>query len=330
MYTRQLVDGLSKTQDNNQYVQVKTPAELSTLKPDIIHYPFFDLFFNTLPKRQNIPIIVTVHDVTPLVLPELFPSGIRGKLKLFFQKRNLQHVDKIITDSHCSKKDICKFMNIHSDKIETVYLAADPLYRREENVQKLEEVKTKYSLPEKYIVKVGDINRHKNFSNLLKAMTQIDPDIHLILVGKALSSDAPQIPELVEIINEINHLELKQRVHRLGFIPSEDMPSIYTLSRATVLNSFYEGFGLPALESMMCKTPVIAANAGSIPEIVGNTGILMDPHSVTETSQAIEKVFSLNHEEYQTMCNNSYEQSKNFSLEKMVGQTIKIYESLKT
>ncbi len=329
MYTKQLLEGLSNIKDNNEYLQVKSAQELQKLHPDLIHYPFFDLFFRSLPEKQNIPVVVTVHDVTPLVLPELFPPGLKGKIKLYFQKKNLQKVDKIITDSECSKRDIVRYLNIPIEKIETVYLAADQIYKREENKDKRESIKNKYNLPEKYVLKVGDINKHKNFHTLFDAMTRTAPDIHLVLVGKALDKNAPRIPELLQIEDDIQNFSLQKRVHRLGFVPTDEMPALYTLAKATVLNSLYEGFGLPALESMMCMTPVIAADAGSIPEIVGTSGMLINPRDADNTASAIDHVFSLDADIYASLQNKSYEQSTKFSLKKMTQETIDVYESLK-
>ncbi len=329
-YTKLLLEGLNKFKDHNEYIQTKNESSLHELQPDIIHYPFFDLFFRTLPAPDKIPVVVTVHDVTPLVLPHLFPSGIRGKLNLYLQKKNLRKAAKIITDSQCSRKDISKYLGIPLEKIETVYLACDSIYKREENAAALEEIKKKYQLPQKYIIRVGDINKHKNFKALFDALTRTPPDIHLVLVGKALSSDAPLIPELKEILEDVKVLSLANRVHRLGFVPTEDMPGLYTLARATMHNSLYEGFGLTALESMSCKTPVIMANTGSQPEIAGSAGIQVDPNDINETARAIEKIFSLSDENYKLLQTKSYEQSQKFSLQKMTRETIDVYESLQT
>ncbi len=328
MYTRQLVEGLKNLHDGNEYLQVKNESELNKISPDIIHYPFFDLFFRTLPERKNTPVVVTVHDVTPLVLPKLFPPGVKGKIKLHFQKRNLKKVDKIITDSECSKNDISKHLGILKEKIETVYLACDPVYHREKNADKLQEIKKKYNLPEKYIIRVGDINKHKNFHALFDALTRTNPEFHLVLVGRALDQSAPLIPELQEIVEDIQNFSLGKRVHRLGFVPTEDMSSLYTLARATMHNSLYEGFGLTALESMSCGTPVIAGNTGSQPEIVGNSGILVNPYDINETAEAIEKMFELDLAAYKALQEKSLEQSKKFSLVKMTQETVSVYESL--
>jgi glycosyltransferase involved in cell wall biosynthesis len=330
MATRQLVEGLQTHQDNNEYFLIKDPAELEKINPDLIHYPFFDLFFKTLPPRGKIPVVVTVHDVTPLVLPDLFPKGIKGWLKLQSQKRNLQKVDKIVTDSLCSKRDIARHLTIPDDKIEVVYLACDPIYKRVEDAQMLQTIKQKYTLPDNYLIKVGDINPHKNFHTLFDALART-PDVHLVLVGKALdATTAPMIPELKEIMLGIKYFSLEKRVHILGFVPTEDMPSLYTLARATVQNSLYEGFGLPALESMACGTPVISADSGSLPEIVGHTGILIDPRDVRQTVRAIDTIMQTDREGYATLQQKALEQSKKFSIKKMIDEMVFVYESLQT
>jgi glycosyltransferase involved in cell wall biosynthesis len=326
-YTKRLIDGLKARSDGNEYILTKSSQEIETSKPDLIHYPFFDLFILTLPPRKNTPVVVTIHDVIPLVLPDMFPPGIKGKLKFQFQKNRISKVDKIITDSICSKKDITEKLGISDEKIEVVYLACDEKYQRVTDTKKLEEVKKKYDLPDKYILRVGDINKHKNFSILFDALTR-SSDIHLVLVGKALSPDAPLIPELKEIRESIQVFSLQKRVHTIGFVPDEDIASIYTLAHGSIHNSLYEGFGLPALESMSCKTPVITSETGSLPEISGSAGIMINPYDVLDTSKAIQKLWGMDPQKYSELQEKCYQQSRKFSLKKMVDETVFVYESI--
>jgi glycosyltransferase involved in cell wall biosynthesis len=327
-YTKLLVEELQTRDDGNEYVLIKDPSELLKAQPDLIHYPFFDLFFPTAPTRQQTPIIVTLHDVTPLVLPELFPTGLKGWWNLRRQISKLNKVDFILTDSQSSKKDIIKLCKADPKKIDAIYLACDPSYHQETNQQKRTEIKQKYNLPDKYITKVGDINRHKNFRVLFDALTRI-PDVHLVLPGKALAPDAPLIAELKEINEDIHAFGLEKRVHRLGFVPTEDMSALYGLARCTIQNSLYEGFGLPALESMTCGTPVIVGNTGSQPEIVGSAGIQINPQDVVQTANEIEKMFQLESSQYSQLQQRSLEQAKKFSVKKMTDETISIYERFK-
>lgn len=327
-YTKLLVEALQKRHDGNEYLLIQEKSQLQTLEPDLIHYPYFDLFFPTAPQRNTVPVVVTLHDVTPLVLPKLFPKGMRGWLRLQSQLQKLHKLDAVITDSHASKTDIEKYCGVPTEKIHTVYLACDPSYKPETDTNKLAVIKQKYNLPEKYIMKVGDINKHKNFPILFQALSQL-PDIHLVLPGKALAQDAPLINELQEINQLIEHYKLHSRVHRLGFVPTEDMNGLYSLARCTIQNSLYEGFGLPALESMTCGTPVIAGNTGSQPEVVNDAGILINPYNGDETIKAIEHMFELTDQEFNTLKQQSLQRAQDFSVEKMATETVAVYERFK-
>jgi glycosyltransferase involved in cell wall biosynthesis len=268
--------------------------------------------------------------VTPLVLPELFPKGIKGSINLYLQKQKIKKADKIITDSICSKNDISHYLEIPEEKIEVVYLACDETYKKVIDGFELERVKKKYNLPQKFLLKVGDINKHKNFKILFDSLSRLPEDVHLALVGKALAPTAPQIPELKEIREDIQNFSLQKRVHILGFVPDEDIAAVFSLAYVTIQNSLYEGFGLPALESMACGTPVISSETGSLPEIVGSAGIMINPYDVLETTNTIDKVWNYDDKKYAEAEERSQLQSRKFSLSKMVNETVAVYESIKT
>lgn len=327
-YTKRLIDGLKARNDSNKYIFTKDKSELQQENPDLIHYPFFDLFFLTLPPRKKTPIVVTVHDVTPLVLAKLFPPGVRGNLRFHLQKNRLKSADMIVTDSICSKNDIMSHLDIPEHKIEVVYLACDEKFKPVTDVSELKRVKDKYNLPDTFFLRVGDINKHKNFGVLFDAFSRIS-DAHLVLVGKALAEDAPLIPELKEIHEQIQAFSLQKKIITLGFVPDEDIAALYSLARGTIQNSLYEGFGLTALESLSCGTPVIAGDTGSQPEIVGNAGILINPYDVLETSKAIEQLAKMNQEKFNELKEKGITQSKKFSLKKMIDETVSVYESIK-
>lgn len=330
-YTKRLVYALQTYAPQHEYHLISNPTQLTTLQPDLIHYPYFDPFFLTLPRRQTTPIVVTVHDCIMLAFPQYFPKGIKGWLKLQLQTWNLQHTDAVITDSHNSKIEIQKYYRIQQSQIHVAHLAVEDYFQTVEDPAIQESAKNKYHLPDQFLIKVGDINLTKNFSVTLQALSQV-PDAHLVLVGKALIADQenqPIIPELQSIIDQIQQLKLQDRVHRIGFVPDADMPVLYTLARATLQNSLYEGFGLPALESLACATPVISANTSSLPEIVGEgTGLLVDPTSIEQTAHAIQEILAMPPAEYRQLSQNALTQSKNFSLEKLAHDTVRVYESI--
>src|SRR3990167_1526686 len=154
---------------------------------DLVHYPYFDLYFKTLPLKAEKPRIVTIHDVIPLVFPEHYPIGIRGRVNLFFQKIALKNVDAVICDSRTSKEDIANKLSFPKNKIHIVYLAVSSSFKKIDDQKFLNEVSNKYKLPKDFALYVGDVNWHKNFENMLKA-TKIS-NIDLVMVGKALADD---------------------------------------------------------------------------------------------------------------------------------------------
>lgn len=328
-YTKRLIHALKTYAPQHEYHFVESAAEIDALNPDLIHYPYFDPFFLTLPNQSK-PTVVTVHDCIMLAFPQYFPKGIKGWLKLQLQTWRLQHVDAVITDSHYSKQDIQKYYRIPPHRIYVAHLAVEEYFHRIEDQSILDAVKNRYNLPEQFFLKVGDINPTKNFSTTLQAIAQV-PDAHLVLVGKALLADQenkPIIPELQTILDTIKQYHLEQRVHRIGFVPDKDMPALFTLAKALLQNSLYEGFGLPALESISCGTPVVSANVSSLPEIVGDSGIQIDPTSIEQTINAMQNILTLDPVEYLQLSKQSLVQSKNFSLEKLAHDTVKVYEEI--
>src|SRR3990167_10413359 len=154
---------------------------------DLVHYPYFDLYFKTLPVKAHKPRIVTIHDVIPLVFPQHYPAGIRGRINFFLQKIALKNVDAVICDSKTSKEDIASKLPVPKSKIHVVYLAASSSFKKIDDQKFLNEVSSKYKLPKKFVLYVGDVNWHKNIENILKAVKIAGCD--LVMVGKALADD---------------------------------------------------------------------------------------------------------------------------------------------
>lgn len=168
-YTRFLLAAL---QAQATKLDLEILTEKPEIEPDVIHYPFFDLFFATLPLPKKVPVVVTVHDVIPLVFPQEYRPGVKGTVRFWQQRSRLQKVSAIVTDSECSRQDIEKHLNISQEKIWAVPLAANPeLTSVSEYLQRkhAEEV----GAPDDYIVYIGDINYNKNLPTLLLALTQL-------------------------------------------------------------------------------------------------------------------------------------------------------------
>src|SRR5260221_1645583 len=162
---------------------------------ELIHYPFFDLFFHTLPLSKKTKTVVTIHDVIPLIFPVHYKPGIRGSISLLVQKLSLRSVSAIIADSSCSARDICEHLRIASDKITAIPLAASASFAK--TPQSLtDEARKKYDIPKNYLLYVGDINYNKNLPFLISVCAKI-PDVTLVLLGRSVKNAS--IPEGREI-----------------------------------------------------------------------------------------------------------------------------------
>src|SRR6266571_684241 len=291
---------------------------------DLVHYPYFDPFFITLPFIKKHKRVVTVHDLTPLVFPKHFSAGIKGKLRWLLQRYNLQQSDAIVTDSLASKKDIIKIAHIEESKVHVAYLAAAEEFRQISE-SKCRAVRKKYDLPEKFVLYVGDVTWNKNVPRLMEAVQKTD--LPLVMVGKSLVEENfdrqnPWNGDLVRVQEAAN---TDRRFLRLGFVPTEDLVAIYNSATVFVFPSIYEGFGLPVLEAMQCGTPVVTTAGGSLQEVARDAALYVDSYSAQSIAEGIEKVFS-NQKLQKELSEKGLQQAKKFSWEQTARQTVAVYE----
>lgn len=319
-YTKNLKDEFQKIKSRDLEFEFFTnPA--SPPPADVVHYPYFDLFARTLPSQKTAKRVVTIHDVIPLVFPNFFPAGIRGYINLFFQKRSLSIADAIICDSKTSKKDIVDKLSQNPDKIHVIYLAPGYIFRKIEANTNLSK---KYKLPKEFVLYVGDVNWNKNILNLLEAVSISKKN--LVMAGYAATDTS--LKETREINSKIRQLHIEPKVTKTGYIPDRELVEIYNLAKATLQPSFYEGFGLPTLESMACGTPVVCSNVSSLSEIAGKDAIFCDPTSPQDIAKKIDEACSLSQKERVRLSQELMEHAAGFSWQKVAKQTIDVYKSL--
>jgi len=267
--------------------------------------------------------VVTVHDVTPLVFPKAYPPGVRGQIKNFFQRQQLKKVDAIITDSEASKKDIIKYLKIDSAKIHPVYLAPGEQFKR---ISNLGQVKEKFNLPEKFLLFVGSPNWNKNLVNLTQAA--VDAGVDIVFAGKAFEKERKlEHIELRPFAQFLEKFEDNPLVHILGFVSDEDIVPLYNSASALMLPSFYEGFGLTILEAQACGVPVITSDVSSMPEVAGDSALMVDPEKVLEIKAAIEKVLG-DEKLRKELVKKGEENVKRFSWKKTAEETDKVYQQI--
>jgi glycosyltransferase involved in cell wall biosynthesis len=297
---------------------------------DVVHYTFFDPFFLTLwGNKHKSKYVVTVHDLIPLKFPLHFPVGLRGKFKWFLQKRALLGASAVITDSTCSKNDIAEIVGIPKDKIFVIPLAAGHTTVNEKMVRT---VRSEYSLPERYLLYVGDINWNKNIPGLIKAFGSLDSsETHLVLVGKAFES-SKGTPEYAAINQAIIDVGVRRgspvtNIHMLGFVPSHHLPAIYRGATLYVQPSWYEGFGFPILEAMEQGVPVAASCTGSLPEVAGDYAHYFDPWLEGSMTDVLQDILS-NKTKREKFVENGKKWARSFSWERVVEETHAVYEKI--
>ena len=294
-YTSNLVSALQteiKTNPLYKNYQIDLITDIRDLKSeiyDIVHYPYFDPFKLTLPKKTNIPTVVTVHDLIPRQFKSHFPVGIKGEIKWLIQKHRLLKVDKILTVSNYSKNIINQITKYNLNNIFITHLAADPTFKVSSDNKKLKEIQDKYNLPNKFVLFVGDINWNKNIPTLVKACLKLK--YPLVIVGSsATKKDVPNHPwtqDLLWLQTKALTIQSSNALILTGFIPDEDLPYIYNLATIYCQPSFAEGFGLPLVQAMQSACPVVYSQDSCLDEIMDSNGLKFDPYSQKDLEKSL-------------------------------------------
>lgn len=324
-YLQHLKDALLKNFSDAKFVFFTNEKEIPS-DIDVIHYPYFDPFFLTLPLLKKAKTVVTVHDLTPLVLPEGFPVGLKGRIRWEVQKVALRRTEGIITDSRSSKNDVERLVGLDGSKVHVAHLAAGEEYRVVTE-KAVKDIKKKYALPEKFALYVGDVTWNKNLSALLESIK--DTEIPLVMVGKAITEKTFDVsnPWNADRVRMIVLADANPLVYRLGFLPTEDVVSLYNAATVFVMPSLYEGFGLPVIEAMQCGTPVVTGTGGSLKEVAGDAAFLVNSADVTSLREGIQKVY--NSESLQKeLRKKGLLQAKKFTWKKTAEETFAVYAAV--
>jgi len=324
IYTQLLIESLQKYESNHSYYFFTRGQKIPNII-ELIHYPYFDPFFITLPFFYHKPTVITVHDLIPLVFPEHFPAGLRGRLKWRYQRMRLVRVSRIIADSESSKRDIERIAGFPEAQIDVVPLAASPKFGQVKDEAELARVKKQYHLPESFVLYVGDVNWNKNILGMLEAFSNIKyqiSNIKFVLVGKAFIDRSA---EADAIHASINRLGIRDKVMTPGFVPSEDLLALYSLACVYIQPSHYEGFGLPVLEAFVCGAPVVSSRASSLAEIAG-PAIAVDPSDPQDIARGLLEAITMTHVKRKALINAQTKWVQRFSWERVAQQTIESYE----
>jgi len=250
---------------------------------DLAHAPYF-----APPRYATVPTIVTIHDLIPLLLPDYRKSRwVRLYMRLVSEAA--RHSDGVLTDSQASARDIERLLGIEARRIRVVYLAAGRIYRPMA-AGECEEALARLRIPRPYLLYLGGFDPRKNVSGLVHAFAALRrarPEMNLVLAGRLpdRSDTLAQDPRPL-----IGQLGLGDRVHLTGWVEEQDTPALYAGATAFVFASYYEGFGLPVLESISCGTPAIVGAGSSLEEVGGPGCVAVRPEDHAALAEAMRRM----------------------------------------
>jgi len=322
-YRVQAVPGIVGGNENIQKVvweQVTGPAAARKAGVDIFHVPYF-----APPILPRTPTVVTIHDVIPMRLPAYQPDA---KVKAYMQlvASAAHRATMIITVSQHAKQDMINTLKLPAERIRVIYEAAGDQYHPIHDLAILKAARARYGLGERYIFYLGGLDQRKNVPQLVRAFAHLhqqfdDPDLQLLISGNPDKQHGALFPDPRPVAADLGMTG--QILYR--FIEEEDKPAIYSGASLFVFPSLYEGFGLTPLEAMGCGAPVICSNRTSLPEVVGDAAITIDPDNTQAMVEAMRSVLT-NKELEADLRARSLQRAALFNWRKTATETVAAYE----
>ncbi len=314
---------LPKSRDNWQYLifgprkywtQFALPLKLFTqkIKPDVFFSPS-----HYGPRFSSIPRVVSLMDLWHHRHPEQFAKKDLYQL-INWEKYSVKKASHIITISEFSKREIMDIYELSEGKV-TVAYPGYTKFKIQNSKFKIDKIKKKYGIDGDYFLYLGTLQPKKNIEGLIKAFGLLTSNLSLVIAGKK----GWLYEKTFELVKK---LKLDDKVIFTGFVEEEEKQSLMAGAKAFIFPSFYEGFGIPVLESMNQGVPVIASREGSLPEVGGKAAIYCDPYDIKSIASAMERVLKLNQREKNEIIKRGFEQCEKFSWEKCAKQVLEILE----
>lgn len=244
------------------------------------------------------PMVITVHDMMDLFYPDAFshhPFYVNRALRIYFRfviPKSIRNATMITSVSESTKRDILKYFRVPEDRVEVIYNGVEEKFSPVKDERLFIMVKEKYKLPDRFILYLGSTKPYKNLDGALEAFSKLrkkymNPDNHIYLVIGGLRHFSSS-----DLERKARELGVENDFFNIGYISEEDLPPLYSLAEIFLFPSIWEGFGLPALEAMACGTPVVASNTSSLPEVIGEAGIMVDPKNTTSIAEALYRILN--------------------------------------
>jgi glycosyltransferase involved in cell wall biosynthesis len=233
-------------------------------------------------QNTSIKTVVTIHDLIFLRYPQYYKPADRKIYEMKFRNA-CKNADKIIAISEQTKRDIIHYFGTEEAKIEVVYQSCDPSFAQKYTAEHLHTIRSKYGLPEKFLLNVGTIEDRKNLMLIAKALSEIPEEIKLVVIGK-------ETPYAGKVKKYLTEYQLESRVLFLKDIPFGDLPVIYQLAKIFIYPSEFEGFGIPVLEALNAGVPVIAATGSCLEEAGGPSSLYVAPNDHKALAIAVHNI----------------------------------------
>ncbi len=298
-------------------LRVPLPIEAFIGPVDLFYSPDFVL----PPTRART--VLTVHDLSFVRMPECADPNLRAYLNKAVP-RSVHRADLVLADSQNTKRDLVELLGVNPQQIEVIYPGVEERFRPIEDQALLENVRRRYDLPARFILGLGTLEPRKNFPRLIEAFASLQvgkfASLHLVIAGRP--------GWLYEgIFAAVERLGLEGKVAFPGFIADEDLPALYNLAELFVFPSLYEGFGLPPLEAMACGVPVVASNSSSLPEVVGEAALTVDPMDVKGLAEAMGRLLD-DGALRKRMIERGLERARTFTWEGAARKLVSVYNGL--
>jgi glycosyltransferase involved in cell wall biosynthesis len=311
--------------DGSQMDNLLFPMYLRGLSPDLVHIPL-----NRVPLFMIQPYVVTVHDLANLFFEMEEYSRLRIQLRRYRLNRGLLRASRVIAVSEATRRDVEKFAGVEPYRMRMVYNAPDPGFLAPDTADSSEgrrRIMERYQIQHPFLLYAGNIRRHKNVPRLVEAFAVVREqlashplygDLRLVIIGDTLS----QFPAVRQTVIRSR---VEPVVRFLGFVPFETLRCFYQSAAAFVFPSRYEGFGLPPLEAMACGAPVVTSDVSSLPEVVGDAAVLVNPENVFDIVRGIRDVL-LDEPLRAGLIQRGREQASRFSWSRTARQVLEIYQ----
>jgi len=285
-----------------------------------------DLFFSPAhygPVFSPVKRVITIFDLAFLRFPGYYKPRDLWQLKLWTQI-SVQKASHIITISKSTASDLSRYYKVEKEKITVAYPGFDDkIFYQCKDQMKIVDIVGRYKIKGDYIIYIGTLQPRKNLIRLIEAFKNID-NLKLVIVGKTTGLGR-QGWMYEEILKAPKKYGIEEKVIFTGFASTEDLPYLLAGSRAFILVSLYEGFGIPVVEAMACGTPVIVSNVSSLPEAAGSAGLLINPESVEQITQAIRTI-AFDSKLRAKKSKEGLKQAKKFSWPKMAKLVLKVFK----